>query len=218
MLTSGLDPVTIIVRGIVLLIALPLHELAHALMADYLGDPTPRSQGRITLNPLKHLDVFGTIAFLLVGVGWAKPVMVNPYNLRGNPHTSMAIVSVVGPATNFLLALLGAIPFHLNFLPSLFSGGGPDTMGYVYYFFAEFVFLNLALGFFNLLPIPPLDGYKILLGLLPYDIGLKLRPLNQYGFLILIAILFLLPQIGVDVLGTIVWQPTQSLSQMLIGL
>ncbi|MFL7837607.1 MAG: site-2 protease family protein [Candidatus Promineifilaceae bacterium] len=217
MLTSGLDPVTIIVRSIVLLIALPLHELAHALMADYLGDPTPRSQGRITLNPLKHLDVFGTIAFLMVGVGWAKPVMVNPFNMRGNPHTDMAIVAVVGPITNFLLALLGAIPFHIGLFTSLFTAH-PETMGYVFYFLNEFVFLNLALAFFNLLPVPPLDGYKILLGLLPYDIGLKLRPLNQYGFIILIALLFLLPQIGVDVLGTIVWQPTMTLYQALIGL
>ena len=212
MLTSGLDPVTIIIRSIVLLIALPLHELAHALMADYLGDPTPRSQGRITLNPLKHLDLFGTIAFLLVGIGWAKPVMVNPYNMRGNPHTSMAIVAIVGPLTNFALAFLGAIPFHLNFLTSLIP-----NQQFVTYFLWEFVYLNLALAFFNLLPVPPLDGYKILIGLLPYDIGLKLQPLNQYGFLILIALIFFLPRIGVDLLGTVVWQPTQTMFQLLTG-
>lgn len=212
MLTSGFDPVTIIVRSIVLLIALPLHELAHALMADYLGDPTPRSQGRITLNPLKHLDLFGTIAFLLVGIGWAKPVMVNPYNMRGNPHTSMAIVAVVGPLTNFALAFLGAIPFHLGFLTSLVP-----NQQFATYFLWEFVYLNLALGFFNLLPVPPLDGYKILIGLLPYDIGLKLQPLNQYGFLILIALIFFLPRIGVDLLGTVVWQPTQTMFQLLTG-
>ena len=91
-------------------------------------------------------------------------------------------------------------------------------MGYVFYFLNEFVFLNLALAFFNLLPIPPLDGYKILIGILPYDIGIKLRPLNQYGFLLLIALIFLLPQIGVDLMGTIVWQPTQTMYQLLTGL
>lgn len=217
MLTSGLDPVTIIVRAIVLLIALPLHELAHALMADYLGDPTPRNQGRITLNPIKHLDLFGTIAFMLVGIGWAKPVMVNPYNMRGNPHTDMAIVAVVGPLTNFALALLGAIPFHLEFLTSLYTSN-PDASGFIFYFLTEFVYLNLALAFFNLLPVPPLDGYKILIGLLPFEIGLKLQPLNQYGFLILIALIFFLPRMGIDIIGTIVWQPTQALFNILVGL
>jgi Zn-dependent protease len=216
MLFSGLEPITIVVRAIVLLIALPLHELAHALMADYLGDPTPRNMGRVTLNPLKHLDIIGSITFLLVGFGWAKPVLVNPYNLRGNPHTSMALVALVGPLTNFVLAFLGAIPFQLDFLVSLISGT-PDAGGFVFYFLYEFVFLNLALAFFNLLPIPPLDGFKILIGLLPFDIGLKLQPLNQYGFLILIALIFFLPRVGIDIIGTVVWQPTQALFNLLVG-
>ena len=91
---DGIDPATVIARVIVLLIAFTIHELAHAVTANYLGDLTPRRQGRITLNPIRHLDPFGTIMLLISGFGWAKPVMVNPNNMRGNPRTSMAIVAV----------------------------------------------------------------------------------------------------------------------------
>jgi Zn-dependent protease len=101
----GLDLDTIIARAIVLLVAFTIHELAHAVTADYLGDPTPRRMGRITLNPLAHLDPFGTIMLLLSGFGWAKPVMVNPLNMRGNYRTSMAIVAVAGPLSNVVMAV-----------------------------------------------------------------------------------------------------------------
>lgn len=105
----NLDIPTIIERVIVLLIAFTVHELAHAVTADYLGDPTPRRMGRITLNPLKHLDPFGTIMLIIAGFGWAKPVMTNPMNMRGNPHTSMAIVAFAGPLSNLVMAGIAAI-------------------------------------------------------------------------------------------------------------
>jgi Zn-dependent protease len=213
MLTSGLDPAIIIARAVVLLIAFTLHELAHALTADYLGDPTPRNMGRITLNPLRHLDPVGTIMLLVSGFGWAKPVRVNPFNMRGNPHTSMAIVAAAGPLTNLALAGIGALPFRLGFMfPTMTPGTSGDFL------LTQFVWINLVLAFFNLLPVPPLDGYRILLGLLPFDMAMKLRPLEQYGFLILLALIFFLPLIGIDILGVIVWQPAAAVFQWMIGL
>ncbi len=211
MLTSGLDAATLIARGIVLLIAFTLHELAHALTADFLGDPTPRNMGRITLNPLRHLDPFGTIMLLISGFGWAKPVMINPFNMRGNPHTSMAIVAAAGPLTNLILAGLGAIPFQLGlFTPTLTAAGSGDFL------LTQFVWINLVLAFFNLLPVPPLDGYRILIGLLPLEMAIRLRSIERYGFLILLALIFFLPMLGVDILGTVVWQPAFRIFELLV--
>lgn len=213
----GLDLDTIVARMIVLIIAFTIHELAHAMTADHLGDPTPRSQGRITLNPLKHLDPFGTIMLLISGFGWAKPVMVNPYNLRGNYRTSMAIVAVAGPASNLVMAILGAIPLRLTqFMPISFLFS--PTWEKLSFLFAQFVFINLILMFFNLIPIPPLDGYKILQGVLPPEMGDQLRPLEQYGFMILLLAIFILPTVGFDILGLTVMQPAGLFLQALTGL
>lgn len=213
MLLQGLDPATLFARLVVLLIAFTLHELAHAVTADYLGDPTPRRMGRISLNPLVHLDPVGTIMLLISGFGWAKPVMVNPYNMRGNPHTDMAIVAAAGPITNLILAAFGAIPFQLGWASPTFAATLSGD-----YLLTQFVWINLVLAFFNLIPVPPLDGYKILIGLLPFDIGIKLRPLERYGFLILMALIFFLPMIGIDILGTIVWQPAAKVFELLVGI
>lgn len=213
----GLDLDTIIARMIVLLIAFTVHELSHALAADYLGDPTPRSQGRITLNPLKHLDPFGTIMLLISGFGWAKPVMVNPYNLRGNYRTSMAIVAVAGPISNLVMAILGAIPLRLMpFMPISFLLS--PTWEKIQFLFVQFVFINLILMLFNLIPIPPLDGYKILQGVLPPDMSEQLRPLEQYGFMILLFAIFILPMVGFDILTLMIMQPAGMLLQALSGL
>ena len=211
----GLDIATLISRAIVLLVAFTIHELAHAYTADYLGDPTPRRQGRITLNPLAHLDPFGTIMLLISGFGWAKPVMVNPLNLRGNYRTSMAIVALAGPLSNVLMAILFAIPFRLGLMQATMGSGGviPSAAA----LFTQFVFINVVLALFNLIPVPPLDGYKILQGVLPAELAYQLRPLEQYGFLILILLIFLLPNFGIDILGALVWQPTFRIVGLLIG-
>lgn len=211
----GLDIATLISRAIVLLVAFTIHELAHAYTADYLGDPTPRRQGRITLNPLAHLDPFGTIMLLISGFGWAKPVMVNPLNLRGNYRTSMAIVALAGPLSNILMAVLFAIPFRLGLMQASMGSGGviPSPASLL----TQFVFINVVLALFNLIPVPPLDGFKILQGVLPAEMAYQLRPLEQYGFLILIFLIFLLPNFGIDILGTVVWQPTFRIVGLLIG-
>ena len=215
MFLAGLDPATIIARLAVLLIAFTLHELAHAVTANYLGDPTPRSMGRLTLNPIKHLDPVGTVMLLISGFGWAKPVMVNPYNMRGNPHTSMAVVAAAGPLTNFALAGVSAVPFQLGVVtPSFTTAGMAPSLDF---FMTQFVWINLILAFFNLIPIPPLDGYKILLGLLPFEMAVKLRGLERYGFLLLLGLIFFLPMIGIDILDWLVVQPSAAVFSFLVG-
>ncbi len=208
----NLDIPTIIERVIVLLIAFTVHELAHAVTADYLGDPTPRRMGRITLNPLKHLDPFGTIMLIIAGFGWAKPVMTNPMNMRGNPHTSMAIVAFAGPLSNLVMAGIAAIFFRLGLVDInvLMSGGGALSFSSLVF---QFLYINLALAFFNLLPVPPLDGSRILYAILPAEMVYRLRPLEQYGFMILFLVVFFVPQ----VLNVLVWTPVQATARLLIG-
>ena len=185
------EPATLIARVLVLLVAFTLHELAHALTADYLGDPTPRRMGRISLNPLVHLDMMGTIMLIISGFGWAKPVMVNPFNMRGDPRRSMAIVAVAGPLTNILLAVIFAMPFRFGLAEiEITTSGNFPSLGFVLF---QFVWINLILAFFNIIPIPPLDGSRILFAILPADMAYQLRPLEQYGFLILFALIFLVP-------------------------
>lgn len=208
-----LDIYTIIARVLVLLVAFTIHELAHALTADYLGDPTPRRMGRITLNPLKHLDPIGTIMLIIAGFGWAKPVMVNPMNMRGNPRTSMAIVAVAGPLSNLVMAAIAAVFFRLGVvdLSTAIFGSGSSLSAADLLF--QFLYINLALLFFNLIPIPPLDGSKILFAILPAELVYRLRPLEQFGFMILFAVVFFVPQ----VMNVLVWQPVQATALLLIG-
>lgn len=212
----GLTAATLIARAIVLLVAFTIHELAHAVTADRMGDPTPRRQGRISLNPLVHLDPFGTIALLVAGFGWAKPVMVNPMNFRMNPRTGMAIVAAAGPLSNIIMAVLFAVPFQLGLVR--FTMSSPGALPSLDMLLSQFVLINLILAFFNLIPIPPLDGYKILIGILPPEMGYRLQPLEQYGFLILLGAIFFLPAIGVDVISWLVWTPSVAVLSFLLGL
>ena len=205
-----LDLSTIVARVVVLLIAFTIHELAHALTADYLGDPTPRNMGRITLNPLKHLDPFGTLLLIIAGFGWAKPVMVNPMNMRGNPRTSMAIVAAAGPISNVLMALLAAVFFRLGLAQFTLVAPNGFSLGYL---LSEFIWINLILAFFNLIPVPPLDGSKILYALLPGELVYRLRPLEQFGFIILMLVVFFFP----TVINVLVGLPAQATLQFLIG-
>ncbi len=211
----GLDPATLIARVIVLLIAFTIHELAHAVTANFLGDLTPRRQGRITLNPIAHLDLFGSIMLIVSGFGWAKPVMVNPNNMRGNPRTSMAIVAAAGPISNLIMAVAASIPFQMGIMDLTFTAQG--TIPSLAFILTQFVWINLILAFFNLIPVPPLDGYKILVGILPQEIGVQLRPLEQYGFLLLMGLIFFLPLMGVDVLNWLVMAPASTAMSFLVG-
>ncbi len=202
------SPEEIIAFAIALIPAFTFHEFAHAWVANYLGDQTAKNLGRLTLNPLKHLDVLGTIMVFVIGFGWAKPVPVNPANLR-NGRRSMAVVAIAGPLTN--LAIAGVLGFGFRFTGLL------DAQ-FVDYVLVTTIWLNCALLFFNLIPIPPLDGYRVLLGLLPEGAAIQYSRIGQVGPLALFGLMMLGQFIpGVDILGTIVVQPTEALMRALIG-
>lgn len=165
-----------------LILAITIHEFAHAFMADRLGDPTPRLQGRLTLNPLAHLDPIGTLMLLLTRFGWGKPVQFDPFNLQ-NPRRDAAIISLAGPVSNLATATLAAGIIRLAPAFSLLL--------------LPLIVLSVSLALFNLIPIHPLDGGKIILGLLPRDLAAEWdRILHQYGLIILI--LLLLPISGLS--------------------
>jgi Zn-dependent protease len=207
-----LDAPTIIARMVVLLLAFTIHELAHAVSADYLGDPTARRMGRVTLNPLAHLDPIGTLLLLVSGFGWAKPVPVQPFNLRGNPRTSMALVAAAGPASNIIMAILFAIPVRMGLIGIAFQSGGGFLPSAEFLLF-NLIWINIILALFNLLPISPLDGSKILMGILPANLSAQLRWLEQYGFIILLVLVFLVPQ----ALTFLLVRPSAIILNLLIG-
>ena len=163
-----------------LLVAVTVHEVAHAVVADRLGDPTPRAMGRITLNPLPHIDPLGAIAFVLAGFGWAKPVRVNAANLR-HPKRDMAWVAVAGPVSNFLVAFLGLVLFVLARRSGVVGESAGQALLWIFQF-------NLALGIFNLIPLPPLDGGHFLPYFLPPGAGSLLHSLEQFGPMILLLL------------------------------
>jgi len=164
-----------------LLIAVTIHELAHAIVADRLGDPTPRALGRITLNPFPHIDPLGALAFVVAGFGWAKPVPVNAANLR-HPRRDMALVAAAGPISNFLMAFVGLVLFVLARQSGLVGVPVAQVLLWIFQF-------NLALGIFNLIPLPPLDGGHFLPYFLPAGAWPLLRQLQQYGPIILILLI-----------------------------
>ncbi len=165
-----------------LLIAVTVHELAHALVADRLGDPTARRLGRITLNPLPHIDPLGALCFVLAGFGWAKPVPVNAQNLR-HPVRDMTWVAAAGPIANFLAAFGALLLLRMLGQAGLLPDPLRVAMSYVFSF-------NLILGIFNLIPLPPLDGGHFLGYLLPRSAAGLVRMLEQYGMFILLLLVF----------------------------
>jgi Zn-dependent protease len=187
-----LDPNRLISLAILFLTSMPIHEWAHAWTAFQLGDDTAARRGRLTINPLAHLDPIGTLTLALVGFGWGKPVPVNPYRLRGNRRGSHALVSVAGPLSNLLLAMLAAIPFRLGLL-SLSRAASTISWQAI---LIQFITINLALMLFNLIPFPPLDGSRILAWLLPGRWASRLEQLERYGGPGLMLALYLLSRLG----------------------
>lgn len=177
---------TIIANIPALMIGFAFHEFAHAWVADRLGDPTPRSQGRLTLNPFVHLDLFGTLMALLYRFGWAKPVMTNPHYYRGDKRRGQMWVALAGPIMNLIAAF---VVMCLWFLTMLFVQGS-EWSGIISLVFQSTVLMNLGLGVFNLLPVPPLDGFGVLRGLLPVHFDAHLQAIEQYGMIILVILLF----------------------------
>lgn len=185
------DIFSLIISIVGLVIAISIHEFSHALAADRLGDPTPRAMGRLTLNPLAHLDPLGTLMLFIAHFGWGKPVPIDPYNFA-NPRRDEIIVSLAGPASNFVLAII--ISFIIRLTPT-------TNISYLLFALAE---TNLFLGVFNLIPIPPLDGSKVFLNLMSVEKAYEWeKAFDRYGFFIVAACLFL-PVGGSNIISLIV--------------
>jgi len=208
--------VGVIVLAVFLLVAFPIHEFAHAFAAFRLGDHTARMFGRLTLDPRAHFDPTGglmlAISILLLGFGfgWAKPTPVNPMNLRGG-RWGEAIVSAAGPLSNLVLAIGAAIPLRYIFATGM-------DVGLIENVLALFILINLLLMVFNLIPIPPLDGSKVLFAFLAPQTAWRVRPvLEQYGFLILIAAIFLPIFGGSTLIGLVFRSVLEPLYRLLVG-
>jgi Zn-dependent protease len=219
----NLTPSMLISYIIVLLTAFAVHEFAHAFTANYFGDLTPKQNGRLTLNPLAHLDIMGSIMLLAAGFGWAKPVPVNIYALERRSRMAPMWVSLAGPASNLLMAVLMSIPFWFglasyqqamidmataqsHFLPTLDQ------------FLLVFISTNLLLMLFNLIPLAPLDGEKILYYLLPFRGQQVMDQIRPYGPILLLMLVFagfLIP--GLDLLDRILYPALNALLNLLVG-
>jgi Zn-dependent protease len=193
-----------------ILFALTIHEFFHAWTANRLGDPTARLQGRLSLNPMAHLDLFGTICFVFAGFGWGKPVPVNSHNFK-NPHKGDMLVSAAGPASNLISALalglifrlvyeFGILPSHLNLV--LFYG----------------IRINLLLAFFNLIPLYPLDGSHVLKGFLPREYVASYENFSRYSPFVLLGLIILGNQGGVSILGSILGPPVTFFLRLFTGI
>lgn len=202
----------LVATAIALVLGITVHEFSHAAMATWLGDSTPRYQGRLSLSPVAHLEVMGSLMFLIGGFGWGKPVQINPYALRTNPRTGRALVALAGPLSNLILALILAVPVRLLLLPDVAAGGLGDILLALLFYILR---LQLVLAIFNLIPVPPLDGFSILSGILPEEMAYSFERIEQYGFLPLI-VLFLL-MMYVPAVGSILNGPVELLSRLLTG-
>lgn len=177
------NPLFFIINVIALIIVVTIHEFSHAFAAEKLGDPTPRLEGRLSLNPLKHLDPLGTLMILFIGFGWGRPVTFDPFNLQ-NPRRDAAFISLAGPASNLILALVLSILLRLFIL---FKLQILITIGII--LFAPIIQLSLLLGIFNLIPVHPLDGFKIVGGILPQEKADEWFSLQRYGIFVLLLII-----------------------------
>ena len=179
------DIVEWLIRAVVVLLAISVHEASHGLASYLLGDRTAKGMGRISLNPLRHIDWMGALCLLCFGFGWAKPVMVNSYRFK-NPKLGMSLVGLAGPLSNFIMALLGAVGIKIMTIC-----GVVVFDGILAEFLFTFMFLNIGLGVFNLIPIPPLDGSKIFLSLLPTKLYYDIMRYEHLGWILLVVALAL---------------------------
>ena len=231
--------IEIIIRGIVVLICITVHEFFHGYSAYKLGDDTAKRAGRLTLNPIKHIDPIGTLMLFIARFGWAKPVPVNPYNFA-NMKKDMALTALAGPASNFIMAIISALllgsimnlnietirslnevstnhfqAIMMNF-SSTFTIAQIPLILWVVYFFYSMILYNIALGLFNLLPFPPLDGSKILGGFMPDDMYFRWMSFEQKGAYLLMIILIIGFIFKIPLLGMIIWPPLEFILDFLL--
>ncbi|MGI5837711.1 MAG: site-2 protease family protein [Chloroflexota bacterium] len=189
-------------------VAIAVHEASHALAAQLLGDPGPSQAGRLTLNPLRHLDPLGTVALFFVGFGWGKPVSVQPWRFRVGAVTGMAIVAFAGPLANVVTAALFGLPLRLD-MPL------PDIVWAFAYFVAS---INVLLAVFNLIPLPPLDGFSVLMGILPSPLAQKIAPIAQYGPAALLSLFALSYVFKINLIGALISPPFRVLFPLVVGI
>ncbi|MGC9520633.1 MAG: site-2 protease family protein [Anaerolineae bacterium] len=208
------QPDVLIGRILVIFLGIPIHEWAHGWVAHLLGDETPEIQGRLSLNPFIHLDPVGTLMILLTGFGWGRSARVNPYRMSKvrNPRVGMALSAFAGPLSNIVQAMVLAIPFHLGLLSSL----GSEQAYRLAQVLLAAIQVNIGLAAFNMLPIPPLDGSRVLAGVAPPRVGDLLESLEPYAMYILLFVLFLLPQLGIDLVRLMVAPLQQFLLRLLL--
>jgi Zn-dependent protease len=201
------------------LVAITVHEYAHGYVAMRLGDPTAKLAGRLTFNPISHLDPVGALVLVLTRtIGWAKPVPVDARYLR-NPRKDLMWISLAGPVANLIAAVSLALVLHvLDFSVGLKWLRTASLIGAMVPILIYGVTINILLAFFNLVPVHPLDGSKILAGLLPRHLAYEYEKLEPYGFIILILLLFVAPSAGIDIVQILVVPPARLLRYILLGL
>ena len=218
--------VTLSVIALPLLLAITLHEAAHGYVANYFGDPTAKMMGRLSLNPVRHIDPFGTIILpLLIFVlssftftfGYAKPVPVTTQNLR-NPKTDMIWVALAGPAANIFLAMVGGVLLMtLGIVPEFLQEWLANSLFFM-------ILINCLLAIFNMMPLPPLDGGRVVAGLLPGPLAYKFASIERYGFFILVGVIFILPRlsgvlgVNIDIGRALIFGPAQNLTMFIVNL
>ncbi len=217
MLSSGFSLPTLLAFLSAIFISLTFHEFAHAWTADRFGDDTPRMNGRLTLNPLAHLDLLGTLMLLFSFFGWAKPVPINPYVLQRRSPSAPMLVALAGPMSNFLLAVVVALVYRLAQV--LFrTGGDSQAMFTVLAFLWLFGSINIGLMLFNLIPLPPLDGHHIFEYFLPANWLQAIEPIWAYGPMVLLLLVAAGYLLNIPILSWIIGPPMQALMKLLFGI
>ncbi len=212
----NISPALLVSRVITLLVAFTCHEFSHALVAVLLGDNTPKRDGRLSLNPLRHLDPWGCILLILVGFGYAKPVRVNPYAVTRKTKAGMMLVAAAGPLANLLLAILGAELLRLGVFPNV-QPLGVSWLPRPAYFLNQFIWTNLSLLVFNLVPLYPLDGEKVVGYFIPQSFRRSWQLIQSHGSQILMICFFLLPYLRINFARDFVSNVTYSLYRLLLG-
>jgi Zn-dependent protease len=215
MLLAGFSISYLIVSLVTLVIALTVHEFSHAWMANAFGDDTARRAGRLTLNPLAHLDPVGSLMLLIAGFGWAKPTPIDPFILRRRSPAALVLVSLAGAFSNFLLAAIAALPLRFGLVP--YTPASSGVLPTASQFLTGFVVINLTLAIFNLIPIAPLDGEKALSELFPDSLGRVMDQLRPYGPLVLMLLIFAAPLLGFNVLSAVINPILNGLFGVLVG-